>query len=115
MNGAAVSFEQRFAVQERIGAGGMGVVYRAVDRATGRPVAIKVMRSDDAGLAERFARETSALEQLVHPAIVGFVAAGWTSSAAPYLAMEWVDGETLSDRLARSWGGSTRPWRSPNS
>ncbi|RTL23239.1 MAG: hypothetical protein EKK55_13540 [Rhodocyclaceae bacterium] len=88
----------RFDVGERVGSGGMGVVYRAHDRATGRPVAVKLLRSAD----EHAEREAAALAKLEHPGIVGFVAAGTYSTwGERYLAMEYLDGETLGARFAR--------------
>jgi serine/threonine protein kinase len=91
----------RFVIEAPIGSGGMGLVYRAHDRALGRPVAVKVLRRPEPGAEARFAREAELLERLVHPAIVGFVDRGTTETGDPYLAMEWLQGETLSERLRR--------------
>jgi eukaryotic-like serine/threonine-protein kinase len=78
----------------------MGVVYRAEDIATGARVAVKVIRGDPSEAA-RFAREARVLSRLEHPAIVRYVAHGSTEDGAPYLAMEWLEGEDLSERLER--------------
>ena len=89
----------RFELGPRIAEGGMGTVYRARDRQTGRDVAIKIVlpRGDDA--LARFAREGSVLDEIRHEAIVGYIARGATESGQPWLAMEWIDGETLQKRL----------------
>ena len=99
----------RFELCEVAGRGGMGTVYRAVDRQSGALVALKVMH-ESAGNShsdvERFLREAQVLSQLSHPNIVRYVAHGMTAHAGvsrrPYLAMEWLSGESLSDRLLRS-------------
>jgi hypothetical protein len=90
----------RFELERVAGAGGMGTVYRALDRATGQPVAVKVLlRAAD---AVRFTREARLLESGPHPAVVRYVAEGTTSAGTPYLVMEWLDGEELLTRLERA-------------
>ena len=89
----------RFRIEREAGIGGMGIVYRAVDEASGAVVALKVLRKTDAASRRRFANEVDALERLSHPAIVRYVAHGLLEDDQPYLAMEWVEGETLSGRL----------------
>jgi tetratricopeptide (TPR) repeat protein len=80
----------------------MGTVYRAVDQIGGGPVALKVMESN-AGLdVERFARETRLLAELAHPSIVRYVSHGVTADHRPFLAMEWLGGEDLGQRIARA-------------
>ncbi|MBI4955101.1 MAG: serine/threonine protein kinase [Myxococcales bacterium] len=91
--------EGRFDVDSLAGSGGMGSVYRAWDRATGSLVAVKVMHTH-AG-AERFAREVALLAGLDHPGIVRFVAHGTLPDGAPFLVMEWLEGESLSARVER--------------
>jgi tetratricopeptide (TPR) repeat protein len=89
----------RFVIERLAGSGGMGSVYLASDRArTGRPVALKTLGPN--ADATRFAREISTLSELTHPSIVRFVAHG-TVDGAPFLAMEWLEGEDLASRLAR--------------
>src|SRR5437879_7073023 len=80
----------------------MGDVYRALDQHTGRPVALKTILIDDARLVERFKNEARALVELNHPAIVKYVADGEAPGQGRYLAMEWLDGVTLSERLTAS-------------
>ncbi len=91
----------RFEVLERAGAGGMGEVYKVLDRATGRTAALKLMRVTAASSEERFAREARALAELRHPAIVHYIAHGATEQGEPYLVMEWLEGEDLASLLRR--------------
>ena len=88
----------RYLVLGEGGRGGMAVVYRATDTTCGETVALK--RLDLAGEphARRFSREIEALAGLTHPAIVRYIGHGMAGEH-PYLAMEWLDGETLSARL----------------
>ncbi len=84
-----------------LGQGGMGVVWQA-DRADGtlkRPVALKLpnLSLRNAGLSERFARERDILAQLVHPHIARLYDAGSDDRGQPYLALEYVDGQTIID------------------
>ncbi|WP_394830556.1 protein kinase [Pendulispora rubella] len=89
----------RFRLECEAGIGGMGIVYRAVDETSGAVVALKVLRKTDAASRRRFGNEVEALERLSHPAIVRYVAHGIVDDDQPYLAMEWVEGQTLSGRL----------------
>jgi tetratricopeptide (TPR) repeat protein len=92
----------RFLVRREAGHGGMGVVYQADDRLSGRTIALKVIDADDASLSERFGREGQVLATLRHPGIVAYIAHGSTPSGEKWLAMEWLDGDDLSRRLTRS-------------
>jgi TPR repeat protein len=96
------TFGGRFTLIGEAGSGGMGVVYEAKDRDSGRRVAIKIIT----GLAgpnerARFAAEAEVLERLDHPAIVDYVDHGLTADGEPYIAMEWLVGESLATRLER--------------
>jgi serine/threonine protein kinase len=92
-----------YQVLEKLGAGGMGVVYRAHDRKLGRDVAIKVLPAEiehDAERLSRFEREARLLASLNHPHVAtlyGFE----EDSGTHFLVMELVEGETLADRIAR--------------
>jgi hypothetical protein len=95
---------ERFVLAERIGAGAIGVVFRALDLASGaraESVAVKLLRDGGAGHDPRFVREATLLARLHHPAIVRHLGHGRTLDGETYLAMEWLEGETLSERLAR--------------
>ena len=96
----------RFAVERACGSGGMGSVYRALDQKTGAPVAVKVLHESSPQLHERFDREARMLATLTHPSIVRYVAHGTTGADLHYLAMEWIDGETLKARLERQGLGA---------
>lgn len=93
----------RYRLQERIGAGGMGVVWRATDEVLGRTVAVKVLRetlADDRQAAERFRREALTVASLSHPGFAD-VFDYFEAGGRPAIAMEYVDGETLAERLRR--------------
>ena len=83
----------------------MGRVFEGIDTQSGQRLAIKVLIRGENGTTaaeeRRFAAEAELLEQLAHPAIVRYVAHGATLAGEPYLAMEWLDGETLAARLSR--------------
>ncbi len=87
---------RRFEVERFAGAGAMGLVYRALDKQTGEWVALKVLAH---GSAERFLREARALAEVTHPHIVRYVDHGQTEAGEPYLAMEWLDGADLAQKL----------------
>ncbi|WP_437285717.1 serine/threonine-protein kinase [Sorangium sp. So ce406] len=92
----------RFCIEHLAASGGMGAVYRARDLETGQPVAIKLLTAEGAQHLGRFAREAQALAAARVPGVVRYVAHGATAWGQPYIAMEWLDGETLSDRLTRT-------------
>lgn len=85
----------RFALEAEVARGGMGRLLRASDRHTGRPVALKVIATEDPSAGQRFAREAAALSKVSHPALVEHVAHGITPDGAAYLAMEWLEGQDL--------------------
>ncbi len=91
----------RFRILHLAREGGMGSVYRAEEISSGRPVAIKIMRSGGHADEARFFREASVLSSLSFPSIVGCFGVGKLSTGEPWLAMEWLDGESLSTRLER--------------
>jgi Tol biopolymer transport system component len=86
-----------------LGAGGMGEVYRARDARLGRDVAIKILPDHLAstpGLRERFAREARALSAVEHQNICPLYDIG-TDGSVDYLVMQYVEGETLAQRIRR--------------
>lgn len=89
----------RFEIAEVAGQGGMATVYRALDRDRGEPVAVKVLLRTDGDGAARFSNEVRVLAELHHPLIVRYVMHGVTAANQPYLVMEWLDGESLEQRL----------------
>jgi eukaryotic-like serine/threonine-protein kinase len=91
----------RFEVEEARGRGGMGAVYRAIDRQTRRRVALKVMDRLGASSQRRFVREARILSRLQHPGIVRYLDQGTTPEGVTFLVMEWLEGEDLEERLKR--------------
>src|SRR5437763_10134607 len=87
----------KYEVLDVIGRGGMGVVYKAVDPAIGRLVAIKMITAaigDDPDLLKRFFREAQSTGSLQHPNIVTVYELG-DHNGNPYLVMEFLEGESL--------------------
>jgi tetratricopeptide (TPR) repeat protein len=93
----------RFVVEREVGRGGVGIVYRARDEVTGQNVALKVIAiaGVDAGEEARFHREGRLLAGLTHPGIVRLVAFGQLDDGQPFVAMEWLDGEDVAQRIKR--------------
>ncbi len=90
-----------YEIQDRLGHGGMGEVYRVADLALGRPAALKLMLpGGEAGLSDRLLAEARASACLQHPAIATFYDGGLEGDLA-WLALELVEGETLRARLSR--------------
>jgi tetratricopeptide (TPR) repeat protein len=84
----------------------MGEVYRATDTSTQAVVAIKVLQAKARKIdRKRFLREIQILKDLRHPGVVHYVDHGVTSDRRLFLVMEWLDGEDLAVRLARSQVG----------
>ena len=99
-----------FLIEEKIGAGAMGVVFRAVHEKTGRPAAVKIITGEagqKANVPERFEREAKILEAFRHPNIVRFLARG-RYSGTNYVAMEYLTGGTVEDLLDRR---AFLPWK----
>src|SRR5688572_20041592 len=93
----------RYRLDAQIGSGGMSTVYRAMDQTLERQVAIKLMHREiasDSDQLERFRREARAVAQLSHPHIVGVIDAG-EDEGRPYIVFEYVEGETLKERIRR--------------
>lgn len=88
-------------IEQELGEGGMGVVYRAIDDA-GQRVAIKRLHAEvaqDPKLVARFEREVAAHSALTHPHIADLVSAGTTDDGHLFLVMEFVPGGSVADRL----------------
>ncbi len=93
----------RYEILEKLGGGGMAVVYKARDVYLSRPVSLKILRpqfSHDAEFLARFRREAQAVASLSHPNIVSLYDVGEDGDIR-YLVMEYVEGVTLKERIAK--------------
>jgi len=99
-----------YEIQSAIGAGGMGEVYKALDTRLNRTVAIKVLPphwADNTEMKQRFEREAQTIASLNHPNICTLHDIG-RQDGTDFLVMEYLDGETLTDRLAHGSPRRTR-------
>jgi serine/threonine-protein kinase len=93
-----------YRVQRKIGEGGMGSVYSAIQPVIGKRVAIKVLAMHIASnpeLVRRFVDEARAVNKIGHPNIVDIFSFGWLPDRRHYFAMEFLDGQSLADRFKR--------------
>src|SRR4029078_8074315 len=94
----------RFRIERVIGTGGMGTVYLATHLGLERPVAVKIIRREfagDADVADRFLREARTMAKLRHPHAAMIFDAGNLPDGRHFIVMEFLEGETLSQALAR--------------
>ena len=92
----------KFELQAELGAGSFGHVFRARDTELDRTVAVKIQRAGslaDDEEASRFLREARSVAQLKHPGIVSLYEIGQTDEGVCFLVTEFIDGQTLEDRL----------------
>lgn len=98
------TLDEKYCVEERLGAGGMGAVYRARHLSMDRPVAIKVLHqrlSEDEAARVRFQIEARAAVHLQHSNAVSVTDFGQTSEGCVYIVMELLEGRTLREILSR--------------
>jgi serine/threonine protein kinase/tetratricopeptide (TPR) repeat protein len=98
------TFDEKYRLDERLGEGGMGTVYRATHLLIERPVAIKVLNPrfvEDEAAQERFRREARAAGRLQHSNAVAVTDFGRTSDGYVYIVMELLEGRSLRDLLGR--------------
>jgi eukaryotic-like serine/threonine-protein kinase len=104
----------RYRLVERLGAGGMSVVWRGYDEVLGRPVAVKLLApqwTTDEDFRGRVRREARAAARLSHPHITNVYDYGEAEDGTPYVVMELVDGQSLAHRLAAgplAWRSAAR-------
>ncbi|MEM7274070.1 MAG: serine/threonine-protein kinase [Actinomycetota bacterium] len=90
-----------YRIDEIAGRGGFSIVYRALDLATERPVAVKVLSDTDPSARRRLVREAQLLAGVRHPGVVPFRGLRQLDDI-DVLVTDWVDGESLKDRLQRT-------------
>ena len=103
---AGAMFDGRYTIASRIGVGGMGTVYQAVDSRVGHTIALKVLRPEvaaDARLVEALSREVALAQELHHPNLLR-VLHFETRGETPYVVMELMGGGDLDERLAAAGG-----------
>ncbi len=96
-----------YEIVRRIGQGGMGAVYEGINASIGRRVAIKVLLPEYAGQPEvvrRFFNEAKAVNAINHPGVVQVSDVGTAADGSLFLVMEYLDGQTLGERLNDSGG-----------
>ena len=97
----------KYRLEELLGSGGMGHVYRAVNQDVGRLVAIKVLRAEHAQnpqVVERFLREARAANLVRHPNVVDVLDVGRETAGAPFIVQELLEGEDLAHLVERRGG-----------
>ena len=94
----------RYSLAERIGAGGMGVVYKATraDDAFSKLVAVKIVQAVDPVAVARFQQERQILASLEHPNIARLLDGGSTPEGLPFLVMEFIEGVTIDQYIAQT-------------
>jgi serine/threonine protein kinase len=94
-----------FRVHEQLGRGGSGAVFRATQLSLDRTVALKLLHDCDPSVLHRFRREAQVLSRVSHPNIVALYA--FDATEPPYIAMEYVPGGTLRQRIVAAAAGNT--------
>jgi eukaryotic-like serine/threonine-protein kinase len=93
----------RYRLEAKLGSGGMSTVYLAKDETLDRPVAVKLMHremSEQPDQLERFRQEARSVAKISHPNVVSVIDAG-EDHGYPYIVFEYVEGETLKQRISR--------------
>ena len=103
---APACIDNRFEIIRQLGSGGMGAVYLVNDKILKKPFALKMLREDlhkagDVGLDKRFQMEAKAALEMTHVNVVGAYCQGRHQSGAPYLVMDYIEGDSLADVLAK--------------
>ncbi|WP_230689698.1 protein kinase domain-containing protein [Catellatospora paridis] len=101
---AGTVLAERYRLEQRVGSGGMGEVWRAFDEVLGRTVAVKCLldsHPDDPSFVARFRTEARVMATISHPGVVEVHDFGDDPAAGVYLVMKYIDGESLAHTLAR--------------
>ncbi|PSM31808.1 serine/threonine-protein kinase [Haliangium sp. UPWRP_2] len=102
----------KYRIVRMLGRGGMGTVYEALEPTVELRVAIKVLHSEyqkDSELVERFLNEARAANRIGHPGIVQVTECAWQEDGTAYLVMEFLEGQTLTERLREQGGRLSLP------
>ena len=102
--GLGTTLADRYELVAEVARGAMGEVFEAFDRVEGSKVAVKVLRAEylaDEAMRRRFRREAAVLKALDHPAIVRLLEVGVDADGVVFLVTEYVEGETLAQRLSK--------------
>lgn len=102
--GLGATLAGRYELVQEVARGAMGDVFEALDRVEGSKVAVKVLRAEylaDESMRRRFRREGAVLKALDHPAIVRLLELGIEDDGLVFLVTEYVEGETLAERLKK--------------
>jgi len=105
--GEGTVLDNKYEIQRLLGEGGMGVVFLAENRLIGRKVAIKVLHAQYASESQvvaRFQREARAASMIGHDNIIEIMDLGYTPEGAPYIVMELLDGQPLSNVIEADKG-----------
>jgi serine/threonine protein kinase len=100
-----------YRIASKLGAGGMGDVWLATEISLGRKIALKLLPPDltrDPARVQRFEQEARAASALTHPNVCTILALGRSAEGQHYIAMEYVEGETLRQRLTAKHMGPSR-------
>ena len=100
------TFKGMYFIQRRVGAGGMGYVYKAMHVTLDVPVALKILKKAllaDPAIVQRFHREARAASRLRHPNVIGVTDFGQTEDGTLFMAMEYVTGKSLARVIAEEF------------
>jgi serine/threonine-protein kinase len=95
--------DQRYRIVDRLGVGGMGATYRAIDEQTGRTVVVKIPSLaliGDPATFSRYQRELEIGQRLEHPGIQRLITSGQLPGGAPYMVLDYVPGESMRTYLS---------------
>ncbi|MBW2720454.1 MAG: serine/threonine protein kinase, partial [Deltaproteobacteria bacterium] len=102
--GLGTTLSDRYELVAEVASGAMGEVFEAFDRVEGTKAAVKVLRAEylaDESMRRRFRREAAVLKAIDHPAIVRLLEVGVEADGLVFLVTEYVEGETLAQRLSK--------------